>query len=121
MKHIDTVPPHYGYEVHNHNQIWGRGSVDDKACVAAQFHAVQELLASRDISPNDVSLLFVVGEELGGDGMRRVNDLEMEWHTVIFGEPTELKLATGHKGSWSANSLLNLTQSPETRLESLPS
>ncbi len=30
--------------------------------------------------------------------MRRVNDLEMEWQTVIFGEPTELKLASGHKG-----------------------
>ena len=30
--------------------------------------------------------------------MRRVNDLGMRWQTVIFGEPTELKLATGHKG-----------------------
>lgn len=30
--------------------------------------------------------------------MRRVNDLEMEWQTVIFGEPTELKLASGHMG-----------------------
>lgn len=95
--HIDTVPPHYSYD-HKHGAIWGRGSVDDKACVATQFQAVQELLASREITPNDVSLLFVVGEETGGDGMRRVNDLEMEWQTVIFGEPTELKLASGHKG-----------------------
>jgi len=30
--------------------------------------------------------------------MMRVNDLGMEWETVIFGEPTELKLASGHKG-----------------------
>lgn len=30
--------------------------------------------------------------------MRRVNDFEIEWQTVIFGEPTELKLASGHKG-----------------------
>lgn len=30
--------------------------------------------------------------------MRRVNDLQLEWKTVIFGEPTELKLASGHKG-----------------------
>lgn len=56
------------------------------------------MLASREVSPNDVSLLFVVGEEIGGDGMRRVNDLQLEWKTVIFGEPTELKLASGHKG-----------------------
>ena len=40
----------------------------------------------------------MVGEEIGGDGMRNVNDLEMEWKAVIFGEPTELKLASGHKG-----------------------
>ena len=98
VKHIDTVPPYYGYDIHDHDQIWGRGSVDDKACIATQFQATQELLASREISPNDISLLFVVGEETGGGGMRRVNDLEMEWQTVIFGEPTELKLATGHKG-----------------------
>lgn len=31
--------------------------------------------------------------------MRRVNDLQLEWKTVIFGEPTELKLASGHKGN----------------------
>ena len=98
VKHMDTVPPYYGYDIRNHDQIWGRGSVDDKACIATQIQAAQELLASRQISPNDISLLFVVGEEVGGDGMRRVNDLEMEWQTVIFGEPTELKLATGHKG-----------------------
>ncbi|CAF9915827.1 hypothetical protein IMSHALPRED_002710 [Imshaugia aleurites] len=98
VKHIDTVPPYYGYEIDKHDQIWGRGSVDAKACVATQFHAIQELIHSGEISPNDVSLLFVVGEETGGDGMRRANDLEMEWQTVIFGEPTELKLANGHKG-----------------------
>ena len=96
--HIDTVPPFYPYKVHSKDDIWGRGSVDAKACVATQFFAVQELLTSKSISPNDISLLFVVGEETGGEGMRAVNDLGMEWDTVIFGEPTELKLASGHKG-----------------------
>lgn len=96
--HIDTVPLFYGYELREHDQIWGRGSVDAKACVATQFQAVQELLASKEILPNDASLLFVVGEETGGDGMLAVNDLNMKWETVIFGEPTELKLASGHKG-----------------------
>lgn len=96
--HIDTVPPFYSYKIHEKVDIWGRGSVDAKACVATQFVAVQELLASKSISPNDVSLLFVVGEETGGEGMRAVNDLGMKWDTVIFGEPTELELASGHKG-----------------------
>ena len=96
--HIDTVPPYYGYSLRDDNQIWGRGSVDAKACAATQFQALQELLTSNQITSNDASLLFVVGEEIGGDGMLAVNDLHMNWETVIFGEPTELKLASGHKG-----------------------
>jgi acetylornithine deacetylase len=31
-------------------------------------------------------------------GMKKANDLGLKWDTVIFGEPTELKLASGHKG-----------------------
>ncbi|MCJ1478005.1 hypothetical protein MMC13_006680 [Lambiella insularis] len=96
--HIDTVPPFWPYEVRKDNQIWGRGTVDAKGCVAAQITAVQELLSSGEVTEGDVALLFVVGEELGGDGMQTVNDLNLRWETVIFGEPTELKLASGHKG-----------------------
>ena len=96
--HIDTVPPFWPYEVRDQNDIWGRGSVDAKACVAAQIIAVQNLLSSAEIKEDDVGLLFVVGEEIGGDGMRKANDLGLKWETVIFGEPTELKLASGHKG-----------------------
>ena len=96
--HIDTVPPFYPYELRKDDQIWGRGSVDAKACVATQFQALQELLTTGDISHNDASLLFVVSEETGGQGMRAANDLGLKWETVIFGEPTELKLASGHKG-----------------------
>lgn len=95
--HIDTVPPYWPYE-RKGDEIWGRGSVDAKASVATQITAVQELLAAGEISQGDVAMLFVVGEEVGGDGMRKANELGLKWETVIFGEPTELKLATGHKG-----------------------
>ncbi|KAH9221603.1 hypothetical protein DL95DRAFT_381917 [Leptodontidium sp. 2 PMI_412] len=95
--HIDTVPPFWKYERRG-DEIWGRGSVDAKGSVAAQVIAVEELLAADKIQEGDVSLLYVVGEEVGGEGMRKANDLDLEWETVIFGEPTELKLASGHKG-----------------------
>lgn len=95
--HIDTVPPFWKYERIG-DDIWGRGSVDAKGSVAAQIIAVEELLAAGKMEEGDVSLLYVVGEEVGGDGMRTANDLGLEWDTVIFGEPTELKLASGHKG-----------------------
>lgn len=101
--HMDTVPPFYDYEVKPHHAIWGRGSVDDKGCVAAQITALEELLHTREVGDGDVGLLFVVGEETGGDGMVKANDFGLEWETVIFGEPTELKLASGHKGNIGFN------------------
>lgn len=95
--HLDVVPPFWPYE-RKGDEIWGRGSVDAKACVATQITAVEELLAAEKIGEGDIALLFVVGEETRGDGMKKANDLGLQWKTVIFGEPTELKLASGHKG-----------------------
>lgn len=96
--HIDTVPPYLPYSLRNHDEIWGRGSVDAKGCVAAQLQAYQQLVDSGQMDAKAVSFLFVVGEERTGDGMQAANQLGLSWDTVIFGEPTELKLASGHKG-----------------------
>ncbi|CAL3964289.1 unnamed protein product [Diplocarpon coronariae] len=96
--HIDTVPPFWPYERRG-DEIWGRGSVDAKGSVATQIVAVEELLAAGSIKEGDVGLLYVVGEEVNGDGMRKANELGVAWESVIFGEPTELKLASGHKGT----------------------
>jgi acetylornithine deacetylase len=95
--HIDTVPPFIPYELRG-DQVWGRGSADAKGSVAAQIFAVERLRDAGKIVEGDVALLFVVGEEKDGHGMKAANDLGLAWESVIFGEPTELKLATGHKG-----------------------
>jgi acetylornithine deacetylase len=95
--HIDTVPPFWPYERRG-DEIWGRGSVDAKGSVATQIIATEELLAAGKLQEGDVALLYVVGEEVGGDGMKKANDLGLKWESAIFGEPTELKLASGHKG-----------------------
>lgn len=111
--HFDTVPPHFKYSLskpkHGSRKdilISGRGTVDDKACVATQTSAVLELLldSNNDIDPADLALLFVIGEETTGDGMRTFSNSDLYASTskgykaVLFGEPTELKLAEGHKG-----------------------
>lgn len=96
--HIDTVPPFWPYYFNKTTGvIGGRGSVDAKGSVAPQIIAVQGLREQLD---DDVSLLFVVGEETGGDGMRAFSDWEErpQYEAVIFGEPTEGKLVCGHKG-----------------------
>lgn len=97
--HIDTVPPFFPYSRRG-DEIWGRGSTDAKGSVASQIIAVDQLRKEKAISDDggDVALLFVVGEEIGGTGMKAANNLGLTWESVIFGEPTELKLATGHKG-----------------------
>ncbi|GAB7357436.1 hypothetical protein MBLNU459_g8361t1 [Dothideomycetes sp. NU459] len=99
--HIDTVPPFYPYKIYSNDSetvISGRGSVDAKASVAAQIIATNKLISEERISPDDVTLLYVVGEEVHGDGMRAANALNLSPKTIIFGEPTEGKLASGHKG-----------------------
>lgn len=103
------VPPHipYGIEpgpITSETRIWGRGSVDAKGSVAAMITALQDLLAQDKVDADKLALLFVVGEEVTGDGMRRFSDaladksLPYTFDSVIFGEPTENKLACGHKG-----------------------
>lgn len=96
--HIDTVPPYIPYTVEG-DKIKGRGTVDAKNCVAAQITALEEMRTDNEVKEGDASLLFVVGEEVGGDGMKLASEVtNADWDTVIFGEPTELKLGVGHKG-----------------------
>ncbi|KAL6706904.1 hypothetical protein ACN47E_005047 [Coniothyrium glycines] len=97
--HIDTVPPFWPY-YHNTttDMIGGRGSVDAKGSVAAMIIAAQGIQSHLQ---DDLSLLFVVGEEAGGDGMQAFSSWShrpTSHEVVIFGEPTEAKLVCGHKG-----------------------
>jgi acetylornithine deacetylase len=97
--HMDTVPPHIPITIEG-DIIFGRGACDDKGPLAAQIIALQELRSEGAVKDGDVSLLFVVGEEKGGPGMLAANNMKLSWEAVIFGEPTEGKLATGHKGHY---------------------
>lgn len=110
--HIDTVPPYVNYYVEEDSddgsvRIYGRGSCDAKGSVAAQVIAAKELIEEGLVTIDELSLLFVFGEEVGGLGMRKSNDYfnkeNTTWDSVIFGEPTENKLAAGHKGIYMAD------------------
>lgn len=114
--HIDVVPPYIPYHIDTDTDsitpdtlISGRGSVDAKASVAAQIVAVKSLLSSSSptINPDSLVLLFVVGEEVGGGGMKLFSSSparsNTQFRAAIFGEPTENKLACGHKGIMSGS------------------
>lgn len=114
--HIDTVPPYVPYQLSYPDsdtdgqidrrtvRIHGRGTVDAKGSVAAQIFAVLETL--QHTADASLALLFVVGEENSGVGMTTFSNSEYNvpspkpFQTVIFGEPTELNLVSGHKGGF---------------------
>lgn len=98
--HIDTVPPYIPYHVEG-TKIFGRGSCDAKGSVVSQIFAVLSLIGNAEVEEGQVSLLYVVGEEVDGSGMSTASrDLNATWELAIFGEPTELKLGVGHKGNY---------------------
>ncbi|KAI2464953.1 Zn-dependent exopeptidase [Annulohypoxylon bovei var. microspora] len=114
--HIDTVPPFIPYSRNDSSLnpdtlIAGRGSVDAKASVAAQIIALQSLLDSAIIAGGEdsIMLLYVVGEETSGVGMRHFSetrgklDPPPDFKAAIFGEPTEGRLVCGHKGIFGCN------------------
>ncbi|KAI1134077.1 Zn-dependent exopeptidase [Hypoxylon sp. FL0543] len=114
--HIDTVPPFIPYtrtdeDPNSDTVIAGRGSVDAKASVAAQIIALQDLLEQGRIAGvgDSVMLLYVIGEETSGDGMRYFSDARgkldppPDFKAAIFGEPTEGRLVCGHKGITGCN------------------
>jgi acetylornithine deacetylase len=96
--HMDTVPPHIPLTIDG-DIIRGRGSSDDLGPLAAQILAAEELRREGKVrDEGDIALLFVVGEENGGHGMIAANDMGLTWESGIFAEPTQSKLAKGHKG-----------------------
>ena len=94
--HIDTVPPFYPSS-EDDDYIYGRGSCDAKGIAATMVAAT---LALADAGVRDVGLLFVVGEEVDSAGAIVANDLESDSRYVVVGEPTENRMATGHKGGF---------------------
>ncbi|KAL2828696.1 putative carboxypeptidase [Aspergillus cavernicola] len=113
--HIDTVPPFIPYSAHKSKDsddivITGRGCDDAKGSVAAQIFATLDTLNDNPTAP--LGLLFVVDEEVGGAGMRAFSTnktlnpppdspsdlVGAGYKTIIFGEPTDLALVSGHKG-----------------------
>jgi succinyl-diaminopimelate desuccinylase len=90
-----TYPPYSGEQADDH--IWGRGSVDDKGCVAAQVYALGLMREFGLFPAGDVLVASVVGEEIGGLGTRHLAagappDL------AIIGEPSKNTLRRGHRG-----------------------
>jgi acetylornithine deacetylase len=92
--HMDCVPPHLPARDMG-DRIQGRGACDAKGLIAAQIFAALRL---RDAGVKDFGLLFMVGEEEGGDGAKVANRQPGRNRFIINAEPTDFKQAVAGKG-----------------------
>ncbi len=98
--HMDTVGV-MGYSlpfdpVRSGGRIYGRGSQDMKGGLAAMIAAVLHI-AKNGLKAGRVILAAVIDEEYGSIG---ADALVTQWKAdaAVVGEPTDMKIAVGHKG-----------------------
>lgn len=102
MDHVDVgehakwpYPPYEAALVDG--EIWGRGTSDLKGPLACQVYA-GALLKKLDVPlPNDIFVVGVVQEEVGGLGSS-VLASHLQTDYAIVGEPSRNRLALGHRG-----------------------
>lgn len=96
--HMDTVPP-FIPPTEDDEKIYGRGACDAKGIIASQIFAADIL---KDRGYRDIGLLFTVEEEQSSTGAKAANlhPLAAKCEYLINGEPTDLDLAIGSKGTF---------------------
>ena len=84
------------------DRLYGRGSVDMKGFLACALASLPNFLAVNLKKP--IHFAFSYDEETGGFGMpvllKSMAENQFQPDVVIVGEPTEMKIITGHKGSY---------------------
>jgi acetylornithine deacetylase len=92
------VPPFIA-ATEDDEKIYGRGACDAKGIIASQIVAAEKLRAE---GIADIGLLYTVEEETSSAGARAANlhPLAAKCEYLINGEPTDLDLAIGSKGTF---------------------
>jgi acetylornithine deacetylase len=94
MTHADTVPS-FVAPARRDGLLFGRGSCDAKASLAAMLVAIEALAPEK--AP--VGLLVLVGEEKGSDGALAANRDPQGAQYIVGGEPTGNRFVAGTKGA----------------------
>jgi acetylornithine deacetylase len=108
QSHMDTVGvegmtgPVFDAEIRG-SRMHGRGTADTKGSGAAMLWTLKNLLESGSTCPNNIALLFTVGEEVGKLGARTFSEKHLSllgWRPflTLVGEPTLLRPVFAHNG-----------------------
>lgn len=106
--HLDTVPlgaetwtrPPLAGEIHD-GRIWGRGTTDMKAGIAAFIVAVETYADSKN-RPADIVLMLSASEETGCQGAAAIAENSGKYGKIgafVVAEPTANAVVHGHKGA----------------------
>ena len=103
--HADTVPvdgmtiPPFEPTVRD-GRLYGRGSCDNKASLAAMLLALRAVCEGGKRPPATVWLAATADEELGSTGAHRLMADGFRADAAVVGEPTGLAVVHAHKGAY---------------------
>ncbi len=104
VSHLDVVPPGSGWTrdpfipVIEGSSLYGRGSGDAKASVAAMLFAAKDLADSGGMDAGRLLLLFGFGEETKNTTMGAAVEAAGDIDAAVIGEPTGLDFAIAQRG-----------------------
>jgi len=109
VSHLDVVPPGAGWTrdpftpTIEMGRLYGRGSGDAKASVAAMLTAARAVADGGGPEAGDLLLLFGLGEETRNTSMPALVARAGPVDAAIIGEPTDLDFAVAQRGLMMAD------------------
>jgi acetylornithine deacetylase len=104
VSHLDVVPPGSGWThdpftpVIEGNRLYGRGSGDAKASVAAMLYAARDVIERGRLDAGRLLLIFGYGEETTNTTMASAVEEAGNIDAAVVGEPTNLDFAIAQRG-----------------------
>jgi acetylornithine deacetylase len=104
ISHLDVVPPGSGWThdpftpVVEGTRLFGRGSGDAKASVAAMLCAAKDVLDTGGLDGGRLLVIFGYGEETKHTTMERAVQAAGPIDAAVIGEPTNLNFAIAQRG-----------------------
>ena len=104
VSHLDVVPPGAGWTrdpftpAIEGTRLYGRGSGDAKASVAAMLYAAKDIVDSGGVDAGRVLVILGYGEETKNTTMGAAAEEAGEIDAALIGEPTGLDFAIAQRG-----------------------